>query len=94
VNTKTGMVFSILICFVLAGIFISGCVEQSTTGSAYFSSEPPGAEIWIEGVNTGNVTPSTLHLLTDNYTYSLKKEGYLIFREISILRSIRPLIFP
>ncbi len=73
------MVFIILICLLLAGILISGCVEKSSTGSAYFSSEPPGAEIWIEGVNTGNVTPSILHLQKDNYNYSLKKQGYVIF---------------
>jgi hypothetical protein len=78
VNTKTGMVF-ILIWSLLAGIFILGCIEKSTTVSVYFSSEPPGAEIWIEGANTGNLTPSTLHLQRGNYNYSLKKEGYVIF---------------
>ena len=77
-NTKTGMVF-ILIWSLLAGIFISGCIEKSTTGSVYFSSEPPSAEIWIEGANTGNLTPSTLNLQRGNYNYSLKKEGYVIF---------------
>lgn len=76
---KTKMVFIILIWILLSGIFMSGCIEKSTTGSVYFSSEPSGAEIWIEGVNTGNVTPSILHLHRGNYTYSLIKEDYVIF---------------
>jgi hypothetical protein len=75
------IVFITIIYVSLAGIvFVSGCVEKNTTGYAHFSSVPSGAEIWIDGFNTKNLTPATLPDLKEaNHTYVFIKEGYLIF---------------
>ncbi|MFH1774557.1 MAG: S8 family serine peptidase [Methanobacteriota archaeon] len=46
-------------------------------GSASFSSEPSGAQIWIDGSNTGRVTPATIdNLAPSSHSYVLKLEGY------------------
>lgn len=79
-QVKIKIVIAITFYALLAGsVFLSGCVEKSMIGSAYFSSEPAGAQIWIDGVNTGKVTPATISNLKEgNHTYGLKKEGYII----------------
>lgn len=45
-------------------------------GSLNISSEPAGATIWLEGVNTGEVTPHNFALVDDNYTITLQYENY------------------
>ena len=45
--------------------------------SAYFTSTPTGATIWIDDVNLSTVTPATIVGLTSgNHTYRLIKIGY------------------
>lgn len=57
---------ALLIMFITAFAFMS-CDEDSTgpdpvneEGNVFIQSVPPGAEIWLDGSNTGNVTPDTL----------------------------------
>ncbi|OFY34256.1 MAG: hypothetical protein A2275_01370 [Bacteroidetes bacterium RIFOXYA12_FULL_35_11] len=64
----------------------------------YFSSEPPDAEIWVMGQNTGQKTPSTVKVKrkvrSNTYKnnakhqqiYELKKEGYKEFFHTDIGR--------
>ena len=40
------------------------------------NSQPAGAEIWIDGANTGEVTPSTFSLPDANYTVYLDLADY------------------
>lgn len=48
-----------------------------SVGSASFSSTPSGAQIWIDGSNTGFTTPYTVPNLTPgSHTYQLKLAGY------------------
>ncbi len=76
---KTKIIIAIVFCTLLAGgVFISGCIVKSAAGSVNFISEPSRAEIWIDGLNTEKVTPSTIPGLKEgNHTYALKKEGYV-----------------
>ncbi|MCX9010655.1 MAG: PEGA domain-containing protein [Candidatus Methanoperedens sp.] len=80
IQPETKAAVAILFYALLAGgVFLSGCVGKNTTGSAYFSSEPSGAEIWIDGSDAGKITPAAVPDLKEgNHTYALKKEGYVI----------------
>ncbi len=49
----------------------------SKPGSIYLSSSPPNAEIWLDGVNTSQVTPDTLkNLNPSSYLVTLKLQNY------------------
>ena len=49
-----------------------------TTGSASFSSTPPGAEIFIDGSDQGVMTPATITSIpTGSHDYTLKLAGFL-----------------
>jgi eukaryotic-like serine/threonine-protein kinase len=41
------------------------------------TSEPPGAQISIDGKNTGRITPATVMLLKGRYAIGLQKQGFL-----------------
>lgn len=50
----------------------------STTAVFAFNSTPEGAEIWMDGRNTGHVTPAQLSLdKAGNHSVTFKKQGYL-----------------
>lgn len=50
---------------------------EPQTGSARITSTPAGAHIWLDGKNTGKVTPSTLEgLKTGSHKVVLKLDGY------------------
>lgn len=55
-----------------------GCIAVRTIS---INSKPQGAEIWVDGVNTGKTTPAeinvTISRLTKYVEIMLKKEGYL-----------------
>ncbi|MGB2906228.1 MAG: PEGA domain-containing protein [Candidatus Aminicenantaceae bacterium] len=54
-----------------------------TTGSIQVSSNPAGAAIYLNGIETDQVTPSTLpNLSPGSYIVLLIKEGYLYFEEL------------
>ena len=45
-------------------------------GMLIVESEPAGATIWLDGVNTGEVTPNNFALGDDNYTITLQLTDY------------------
>lgn len=50
----------------------------STTGSLMCTSNPTNTEIWIDGVNSGHLTPKTfVDIEAANYTITFRKEGYI-----------------
>lgn len=52
-------------------------VLRPLTGAAFIQSTPVGAEIWVDGVNTGKVTPDTIKSLTaGNHTFTLRQDTY------------------
>lgn len=54
-----------------------------TTGKASLSSNPSGADIWIDNHDTYSNTPSTIGDLAEGqYTYTLKLEGYADYQGI------------
>lgn len=49
----------------------------ATTGSAYFTSSPSVARIWVDGVDKGVNTPNTISdLSAGSHSYTLKLAGY------------------
>ena len=57
------------------GIFIK-------TNSINISSNPAGAEIWIDGVNTGKVTPDVMNFdIAGSHDFELRLNGYEIYQE-------------
>ena len=75
---KKNIFFMILL--IISAAFIS-CDDESTdpvpdTGTIYIESEPSEAEIWIDGVNTGVLTPGTVETTPGSHVVTLKKEGY------------------
>ncbi|MCA1916266.1 C1 family peptidase, partial [Methanospirillum hungatei] len=55
-------------------------------GTIAFSSTPSGAQIWVDGVNTGQVTPYTqTSVPIGTYSVTLKLSGYLDYtRSVSV----------
>lgn len=68
----------------LLGLFIVSCEDSttdpgatSTTGTLAVQSTPAGAQIWVNGTNTGKVTPDSVkNLAAGTYTLTLKLDGY------------------
>ncbi len=85
---KTKIVTATMFYALLVGsVILSGCVEKSTVGSANFTSEPSGAEIWIDNSSTEKVTPATISDLKEgNHTYVLRK-GYVISNDTFYVES-------
>ena len=51
--------------------------KEITTGSVLLQSSPSGAQIFLEGANTGKLTPSTIQDLEEgSYQFTLKLSGY------------------
>ncbi len=58
---------------------ITKTLQQSTTGkgSLHIETTPPGAEVFIDGVDKNVVTPTDMpNLDVGNYAYELRKSGY------------------
>ena len=71
--------------FILSiGFVLSSCdsttdpvIPPITTGSVYLESTPAGAEIWVDGVSSGKVTPdSVTNIEEGNYNITLKLADY------------------
>lgn len=69
----------------LLGIFIASCEDSTTdpggstptTGNLAVVSTPAGAQIWVDGTNTGKVTPDTVkNLSAGAHSLTLKLDGY------------------
>lgn len=56
---------------------INIAMKQNFKGNLDLKSTPVGAQIWLNGVNTGKVTPDTLkNLATGSHTVKLVKDTY------------------
>jgi uncharacterized protein YkwD len=63
-------------CLVL-GLLTATVAAATTTGKIYASSSPRGAQIWLDNVNTGLVTPSYVpNVPVGTHTVTLKLKGY------------------
>lgn len=68
---------------ILLGLFIASCEDSTTnppaatTGTLVVQSTPTGAQIWIDGTNTGKISPDTVkNLSAGNHALTLKLDGY------------------
>ena len=71
----------IFLSLAVLSLLLFGCSEDNnpgevaSTGKLVIRSTPPGAQIYLEGVNTGNITPSTIeNLEPGNY------DGFLLLQ--------------
>ena len=78
----------------LLALFVVSCKTNPPTspaetptqlGKAFISSNITDAEIWLDGVNTGQLTPDTVETVVGSHTITLKKNDYL---DASLLVSI------
>lgn len=67
----------------LLGLLIVSCEDSTTepggttTGALFVQSTPVGAQIWVDGTNSGKVTPDTIkNLSAGNHALTLKLDGY------------------
>lgn len=51
-------------------------LEPASAGKYYFQSNPAGAQIWVDGVNSGKVTPDTVSATKGSRTITLKYTNY------------------
>lgn len=66
------------IALVAAAMSLSACGALFNGGpqNVMVSSNPAGAEVWVDGTNRG-ITPATLQLSKDqNHTVTLRRSGY------------------
>jgi hypothetical protein len=75
---KKIILFSLII---LSGFFFScnqddNPVTSDGNGKIYVSSNPQGAAIYVDGVNTGGITPDTVVAKAGMRKVTLKKDGY------------------
>lgn len=69
---------------IIMAILITSCEDSTTeptptptTGNLAVDSNPNGAQIWIDGSNTGKVTPDTIkNLSAGTHSLTLKLDGY------------------
>jgi hypothetical protein len=59
-------------------------IPLTTTGSASISSKPAGAQISVDGADTGHLTPYNLSLKSGTHTLGLAMNGY--FGDVSTLQ--------
>lgn len=67
-----------IVCIAITGLLVSGCgaLFNGGPGQVNFTSEPAGAEVWIDGSRRG-VTPVVLPLAkNDDYAVMFRKAGY------------------
>ena len=70
---KSILVLSLVIT---ALILIAGCTPPVQFGKLTINSTPQGASVYIDGVNTGSVTPLVKNLEAGDYTIKLTKDFY------------------
>lgn len=74
----------ILPIIILLGLSLVSCEDTTTeptptptTGNLAVVSTPAGAQIWVDGTNTGKVTPDTVkNLSAGNHSLTLKLDGF------------------
>lgn len=63
-------------------LVLSSCSTYRETVAIHFSSDPPGADVVIDGVPSGYATPCMVALPKERQIVSLEKEGYHIPRRV------------
>jgi len=83
----------LFLSFLSITVFLTGCKDSSTNSTtetlqgSYVKSTPAGAQIWVDGVNSGDVTPHTMDSLTVGvHTITLKFDDY---DELSFTDSVK-----
>jgi|GEM_PF-2413447 hypothetical protein len=88
-------IFSILtaLTILLSGLWFTSCDSsvdpdpKYTTGSIYVTTTPPGARIWVDGVDKGKVSPDSVAGLisgTHNMNLALAHYAPVYFSSVSI----------
>jgi hypothetical protein len=71
---------SLLFLMLLLAISFISCDDATDpvveTGTIYVDSNPQGAEVWLDDVNTNQVTPATVSAEVGLRSVTLKKAGY------------------
>ena len=64
--------------FAIAALSLSGCglLTQGTSQRVKFESNPPKAEIWLNGQKYPDLTPTTIELPRGELSYQIKMTGY------------------
>ncbi|MCW8849461.1 MAG: PEGA domain-containing protein [Melioribacteraceae bacterium] len=70
-----------IIATLFIALLIFACEDNtvdpvSDKGTIYVESTPTGAEIWLDDVNTNEVTPATIEATEGVHVLTLKKSGY------------------
>ena len=58
------------------GYQVLGPINVPPSGTLNINSSPSGARIFIDGIDTGKVTPTTLKVITGSHQVTLTKSGY------------------
>jgi hypothetical protein len=68
--------------FALA-LLLPGCalIKSGTSQMVTFKSDPPGAEIWLNGKKRPELTPATIEVPKDDITFQFKKAGFATHSE-------------
>jgi hypothetical protein len=66
-----------------ASFFLASCedtttnpLEPASAGKYFFQSNPAGAQVWVDGVNSNKVTPDTVSATKGSRTITLKYADY------------------
>jgi hypothetical protein len=62
----------------LLGASTSSCVTHRDTVAIHFSTDPPGADLYVDGVPSGFSTPCMVALKKERQVVTLVKPGYQI----------------
>lgn len=71
----------LFVMLLMIGIAFVSCDDTTTdpvneNGTITIESDPVGAQIWLDGVNTGEVTPGTVEASAGSHIITLAKDGY------------------
>ncbi len=75
-NNKKLIFAILLLTFVFFACEDNTIDPVSDKGTIYVESTPTGAEIWLDDVNTNEVTPATIEAAEGVHVLTLKKSGY------------------
>ncbi|MFT7485131.1 MAG: hypothetical protein ACI9F9_000978 [Candidatus Paceibacteria bacterium] len=71
-----------LLTALLSALLLSSCSTYRDTVAIHISSDPPGADVVVDGVPTGYATPCMVALPKHRQVISIEKEGFQIPRRI------------
>lgn len=54
------------------------CISYTETVAVHFSSDPPGADVVVDGVPSGFATPCMIALQKEEQIITIEKEGYQV----------------